>query len=64
MSSKRVIRSSGLSFRRPARDSRLVRWVLLVALVVLILGLLCGASAILLWRSQELMAPTLAAGRQ
>ena len=64
MSSKRVIRSSGLSFRRNTRDSRPVRWVLLIAFVVLILGLLCGASAILLWRSQELMAPTLAAGRQ
>ncbi|MBK8158224.1 MAG: hypothetical protein IPK59_05380 [Rhodospirillaceae bacterium] len=64
MSSKRVIRSSGLSFRRQSRDSHPGRWVLLVALLVLIPGLLCGASAILLWRSQELMAPTLAAGRQ
>jgi hypothetical protein len=64
MSSNRAIRSSRLSFRRQARDSRPVRWILLIALLLLLLGLLCGASAILLWRSQEMMAPVLAAGRQ
>jgi hypothetical protein len=36
----------------------------LVALLLLLLGLICGASAILLWRSQELMAPALAASLQ
>ena len=64
MPSNRAIRSSRLSFRRNTRDSRPVRWLALAAIILLLLGLLCGASAILLWRSQELMAPALAASLQ